>query len=65
MGAVDHSDQLQGRTESEVYKYIYHFLLNVTITNSYPLQALPSQPEVQVDQGVSSTAGQRAHWGLL
>lgn len=42
MGAVDHGDQLRGyyscRTKSrKFYKYIYHFLLDVTITNSFIL----------------------------
>ena len=39
MGAVDYGDQLRGyyscRTKSrKFYKYIYHFLFDVTITNS-------------------------------
>ena len=42
MGAVDYGDQLRGyyscRTKSrKFYKYIYHFLLDVTITNSFIL----------------------------
>ena len=42
MGAVDHGDQLRGyyscRTKSrKFYIYIYHFLLNVTITNGFIL----------------------------
>ena len=42
MGAVDHGDQLRGyyscRTKSrKFYKYIYYFLLDVTITNSFIL----------------------------
>ena len=41
-GAVDHGDQLRGyyscRTKSrKFYKYIYHFLLDVTITNGFIL----------------------------
>ena len=42
MGAVDYGDQLRGyyscRTKSrKFYKYIYHFLLDVVITNSFIL----------------------------
>ena len=42
MGAVDYGDQLRGyyscRTKSrKFYKYIYYFLLDVTITNSFIL----------------------------
>ena len=55
MGGVDRGDQLRGyyccRSKSrKFYKYIFHFLLDVAITNAYILQRhyLPGRSKMSV-----------------